>query len=396
MGPSARLDERRLRAKRRVRSATRFAWLATAAIALFGCTDVGDSSYVPPGNGGQSTVPESDATGPGADVSNSPSGPDTSVDTAPSDGPRDSSADGSVATGADAPIDQTAAADGSGPPEATTADDAAPPADVTGGADVEADAAQGADAAANDVTVETGVDATADAAAEAGVDAVADAGVDVTVDSEVDAPPDEGADGPADAGADVEVDEGVDAGVEAGSDASNIQNECNAYLPTVMTGGFLVPLHTTCSATELMLYEKSGAAATAPGDCLSCAFVTGSCLDDTFGDTGNDCDDLAGSAQCLAALACDLGFEADGGITSAPSAGIATTSYCGAGESQAQCEAPSPGPTGECVAQITASFPAGFTPTQIFDNFSNNTYSGGIAGKLASCLVVSCGMTCFP
>jgi hypothetical protein len=178
------------------------------------------------------------------------------------------------------------------------------------------------------------------------------------------------------------------------------QNEplCNQLLAT-LSG---IPAHTTCTDTELALFFKTpgGRPGNSPatGNCLACAF-NGSCLDDNFGDTGLECEDLAGTAQCLADLECEMGIDTtDCGATaiSAPSAGISTAAYCGAGESIAQCESPSPGPTGACASQISAAFPAGSTSTFIVNNFSTTTFPGGIAGKLASCLNVNCSSQCFP
>jgi hypothetical protein len=178
------------------------------------------------------------------------------------------------------------------------------------------------------------------------------------------------------------------------------QVACNNLLPT-LSG---IPAHTTCSSTELDLFEKTPTGGMpGSGACLTCAFQ-GGCLDDTVGDMASECEDLAGTPQCLAALECDLGIDpasCGANDTAAPSAVIATASYCGAGVTTANCEAsvtPAPplGPQGVCFAQVTAAFPAGFTPTQVVNNFSTKTFPGGIAGAIATCLNANCPSTCYP
>jgi hypothetical protein len=180
------------------------------------------------------------------------------------------------------------------------------------------------------------------------------------------------------------------------------QAGCDALL----AANSAVASNTTCTETELTLWNK-----TIPGGkpnsgaCLKCA-LNGSCLDDKFGDFKNECEDLAktdagpdGVARCLAALHCYMGVGEDNrcnGATNvpAPSAGISFAAYCGPGLSIADCEAK--GPQGACIEKTRAGFPAAFSVSKVIRNFSELAFPGGVAGELATCLNLNCGMTCYP
>jgi len=151
---------------------------------------------------------------------------------------------------------------------------------------------------------------------------------------------------------------------------------CDAYLAANREA--TTSKGTTCSGTEQALFARDPT-----GECLGCFFQSG-CLDDTNGDTGQECEDLsspAAKAQCLAALRCDLGPSPGSGP--APSAGLAVNAYCGVGTQFTKCT--TEGPAGVCVAPIAAGFPAGFTPAQIVTNFAVRKHPAGMANAIVAC-----------
>jgi hypothetical protein len=134
----------------------------------------------------------------------------------------------------------------------------------------------------------------------------------------------------------------------------------------------------TCSDTEKALFEKDPT-----GECLGC-FLQSGCLDDSNGDTGQECEDVLGAAaqaQCLAALRCDLGSSP--GHSPAPAAGLAVNAYCGVGVQAAKCM--TEGPAGVCAGPIAAGFPAGFTPSQIVTNLAVRKHPAGMANAIVAC-----------
>jgi hypothetical protein len=151
---------------------------------------------------------------------------------------------------------------------------------------------------------------------------------------------------------------------------------CDAYLaanrgPNASKGA-------ACTATEQALFAKDPT-----GECLGCFFQSG-CLDDSNGDTGQECEDLSGAAaqeQCLAALRCDIGSSP--GSSLAPAAGLAVNAYCGVGVQLAKCETDRP--AGLCASPIAAGFPAGFSPTQIVSNFAVRKHPAGMANAIVAC-----------
>ena len=77
---------------------------------------------------------------------------------------------------------------------------------------------------------------------------------------------------------------------------------CNGFLAA--NSATLLNSNTTCSNTEQTLFSKD-----TTGSCLACAFTTG-CLDDTNGDSGQECEDTTvitsgTEAQCITTLSCD-------------------------------------------------------------------------------------------
>jgi len=329
-----------------------FSWAASVLLAvalspvLPGCTDVGDTSSTPGGDGGGG---ESDAT----------SGIDST-------------------TGQDAAEDSTLVEDS---------------ATDTGAGEDAADATMSAESSTPDAgTIEdTGVTDTG-SHEDAGV---ADTG---TVDS---APEDTGAPdaGVIEAGQDAALaDTGVaDTGVAdtgSGHDAGggDLQSECNAYL-SAHTAMLLNSSGTTCTGTEETLFAKDP-----DGTCLACAFTTG-CLDDTNGDTGQECEDTGvgigitsgTTAECISTLSCDLGLSPVN--SPAPAAGLVVNAYCGDGTTTAMCETGT-GPSGKCISPIAAGFPAGYSATQIVNSIAVRSDASGMANALSACLVTSTDPNC--
>ena len=314
--------------------------------ALHGCTDVGDTSATPGDDGGAGGP---DATAVGQDATeDSMVGSDSAIDT----GPGEDAAD--AAMGPE-----------SGPPDAGTLEDTG----VT-------------DTGTHEDTGVADTGAVDSAAEEAGVpDAgAAEAGPDATI---ADASADTGS---ADTGS-ADTGSGQDAGT------GNLQTQCNAFL-SANTATLLNTSGATCTGTETTLFAKDPT-----GDCLSCAFTTG-CLDDTQGDTGQECEDTGAAVdgitsgttpQCITTLSCDLGLSPVN--SPAPAAGLVVNAYCGNGTTTAVCETGT-GPTGKCVSQITAGFPAGYTATQIVNSVAVRSDASGMANALMACLVTSDGPGC--
>jgi hypothetical protein len=314
--------------------------------ALHGCTDVGDTSATPGGDGGAG---EPDATAIGQDATeDSMLGSDSAIDTGPGEDAGDDAAMGESSPPDTGTVEDTGVMD-TGLREDTGVAD-------TGAVESAAEDASVLDAGAEDA----GPDATiADASADTGS---ADTGSADT--------------GSADTGS------GQDAGT------GNLQTQCNAFL-SANTTTLLNTSGATCTGTERTLFAKDPT-----GDCLTCAFTTG-CLDDTQGDTGQECEDTGAAvdgitsgttAQCITTLSCDLGLSPVN--SPAPAAGLVVNAYCGDGTTTAVCETGT-GPTGKCVSQITAGFPAGYTATQIVNSVAVRSDASGMANALLACLVTS-------
>jgi hypothetical protein len=162
---------------------------------------------------------------------------------------------------------------------------------------------------------------------------------------------------------------------------------CNSFLAANATT--LLPVSTTCSNTEQQLFNKD-----TTGACLACAFTSG-CLDDTNGDSGQECEDpfttFGTEAECLTTLECDIGLNPAN--SPAPASGLVVNAYCGPGNSTSNCETGT-GPAGKCDTQIPGGFPTGFTATQIVNNISVRAYASGMGDAIVSCIISSTNTNC--
>jgi hypothetical protein len=158
----------------------------------------------------------------------------------------------------------------------------------------------------------------------------------------------------------------------------------------------------TCSPTEQLAFRKSP-------KCLSCLFQA-LCLNDQYGDSGNECepsgaqaatDFASGSpeeAQCLAVLGCDLGVTPTsthhspvrGGTNNGP-----VRPYCGDAHMK-NCWG-TPGPQGECKDVIQAGVPAtvAASPQSVFLHISRKSVPTGRAGAIITCGDVNSCEACF-
>jgi hypothetical protein len=144
-------------------------------------------------------------------------------------------------------------------------------------------------------------------------------------------------------------------------------------------------------------------------DCYAC-LVNGSCLDDSHGDTGNECEDNTGSAayapivasasntttaQCEAVVECILASSTgttDSAEESSECAALSVgTCYCGTAANSTcasgSLASPAPGPiNGVCATQIAAGLglPVG-DGADIAPNFNATTTAGGRANQIFTC-----------
>jgi hypothetical protein len=167
------------------------------------------------------------------------------------------------------------------------------------------------------------------------------------------------------------------------SGGGDVQAACNAYL-TAHNADLNPASGSTCTGTEKALFAKD-----TTGDCLSCAFLSG-CLDDTLGDTGQECEDTGAGGitsgtmqQCINTLSCDLGVSPVN--SPAPGTGLVVNAYCGQGNSISNCETGT-GPAGKCIAPMVAGFPAGFSATQIVNGIAVRANASGMANALIACI----------
>jgi hypothetical protein len=162
---------------------------------------------------------------------------------------------------------------------------------------------------------------------------------------------------------------------------------CSTFLAA--NAGTLLPVSTTCSPTEQVLFNKD-----TTGSCMACAFTSG-CLDDTNGDSGQECGDpfttFGTSAECINTLNCDIGVSPV--ASPAPASGLVVNAYCGAGNSTSNCETGT-GPAGACDTIIPAGFSTGFTATQIVNNISVRAFASGMADAIVSCIISSTNTNC--
>jgi len=144
-------------------------------------------------------------------------------------------------------------------------------------------------------------------------------------------------------------------------------------------------------------------------DCYAC-LVNGSCLDDSHGDTGNECEDSTGAAayapitaqasnttvaECEAVVSCILGSStgttASAEESSECAANSVGTCYCGTAANSTcasgSFSSPAPGPiNGTCASQIAAGLglPLG-DGADIAPNFNATTTAGGRANQIFTC-----------
>jgi hypothetical protein len=190
---------------------------------------------------------------------------------------------------------------------------------------------------------------------------------------------------------------------------SGVQSQCNAFLATVSVSGH-PPTHTTCSPTELAIFQKhanpDSGMSTA---CLQCAF-TNAVIDLSGVSSNQDCIDLgatgdggtpAGFSQCLNTLTCDLGLNGAGTdscggqlYTSVadPMGTLLLNAFCGAGVSMATCNST---PMGVCASQWQAGF-QGLSNATIQTSNSNTAFPSGMANFVAGGLLSNCSAQCFP
>jgi hypothetical protein len=199
--------------------------------------------------------------------------------------------------------------------------------------------------------------------------------------------------------------------------APNIQSQCDAVLAgiSIPSGGTTYhPRNSSCSATELAVYQKvpQGTDAGAAGACLICAFDN-AVLDLTPSGVADnvECEDLgvygdggtsAGIAQCEATLDCDVGLSPNGTDgcghvlyteMANPMGTLLINAFCGAGVSSSTCV--SGGAIGACQNQWRAGF-EGNNDGFIQSNNSNLVYPSGMANNIASALLTNCASQCFP
>jgi hypothetical protein len=140
-----------------------------------------------------------------------------------------------------------------------------------------------------------------------------------------------------------------------------------------------------CSATEAALVQHDIAAGhAATTDCYSCMLNAG-CIDDTsFGDSGHECEDLAGtfgpngktsSSLCAATVQCVFQTSCQGNDVS--------DCFCGIGVSSAACQTIAT-PTGPCYAQEVEGL--GFSDdTHVLQDYTDTSRPAGMANQLFAC-----------
>jgi hypothetical protein len=173
------------------------------------------------------------------------------------------------------------------------------------------------------------------------------------------------------------------------------QTKCNAYVAANVNTNHNAS-GSTCTATEDVLFQVDGT-----GACLGCLFNAG-CLDDTLGDSGQECEDTSAfsahmgtEAECLAVVECGMAVPTNTcgvATANAPAKGSNLNAYCGA-EATSTCT--STGPIGTCASQETSGF-GGLSPANIVGNFGSRQYASGMANALFSCghsnCVAQCGL----
>lgn len=146
-------------------------------------------------------------------------------------------------------------------------------------------------------------------------------------------------------------------------------------------------INMSCSPTERIAFEKDPT-----GKCLDC-LLHASCLDDRFGNSGQECeapstgaaaDDYAtGSleeSKCLTVLACELGVDPT--VSPAPGNGGPVAAICSELQPPKCAEQ---GFKGSCRGQIVAGYPDTFSKWQVLLNIAQRKFPSGRAGMIALC-----------
>ncbi len=149
-----------------------------------------------------------------------------------------------------------------------------------------------------------------------------------------------------------------------------------------------------CTPTEAAIVQVdiSKGVATAPGadpaGCYTC-LDGNDCLDDSHGNSGNECGDALSfgtSTECLATLNCIIGSNCD-------SAGAISICYCGTAPASTTCASNPSAENGSCAATIAAGLFNSTTNmayattdgTDILPNLTNNTMASGMADQIFQC-----------
>jgi hypothetical protein len=154
------------------------------------------------------------------------------------------------------------------------------------------------------------------------------------------------------------------------SQVNPLQGACNADLAA--NAATNRSLSNVCTPTELAIFTRDPT-----GSCLNCLFYDGGCLDDAWGDLGNECEDPLTSgthAECLATLGCAL------------DSATVLSSYCGANQSVTACETSA---LGACAAVDSAGLPATFSNLNVLEHFTDTTYASGRANRIVECAVAN-------
>jgi hypothetical protein len=235
----------------------------------------------------------------------------------------------------------------------------------------------------------------------------------------VDAAPDTGSEagepdaGQPDTGVDAsQPDAGNDAGTDAGgSDAGHDASVADAGSDSGSDGGSpLVPCTTAgqtncvqcdnsagnlCTKTEAAIVARDIAkgyvTAAGPEPATACyeCLAQASQLDDTTGDTGNECADTTNEAECLTTLNCLLSTEC--------AATAVNVCYCGTAGVSSTCNAVGAGnaANGVCKTQIAAGL--GFAVDDGHDILANliaKHYPSGIADRILQDAITNSCTTC--
>jgi hypothetical protein len=312
---------------------------------IVNCNDAGDA-----GEGGDAAA--SDSGTPSVEGSVSP--PADSGTTPPVDAGED--VQGTPDSGADAPVDAGASGMDSGMPPVDSGvaamDSGMPPVD------------------SGVAAMDSGMDATVDSGMQ-------DAGMDATVEAGTDAGPDAAGDA------------AVEGGTEAGSDGG------------LTTEGILTGISATGDCSN-------NGGPTTGCTCDMCAHLNG-CIDDTTnGTTGENCEDLTGSADagpaagqsdqslCLADLSCVLPPTGScARVTSGSTVGAALgPCYCGPAEPGTGCLSATD-QNGVCKSAIENGLET-TNPGTVATSLASGTSPGATGNKIVKCLISNkCGM-CFP